>query len=499
MQTMADLRTAFAAVVALALVACVAAIPMQAYLIRPPSARKAGLPSALAPHLRGQVRHAAVVSRPALTPGKQTIAPGAGVCVLFMVCCTACGQGARSHSPAPPTPSWECKQCEKIVGELQQEVIAINSSYTAKIQDFFNTQICPQMPAPSQKTCLDFANTKLVELWNEAIDDVLDPEEACVKMLVCADAMGDVARRLEEQLEVRDIVTCKLCKRAAKFIDKSIFKNPDVDAKLADALASFCMEIPDLPPKDEQKCEVLVRNNTAELMEELGDMINARFCQDAGLCPLNLHEPITHLAPKAASSTPNAAPSPEMCNECTEIVAQVQDFVKDVNASYGLKLEKFVDERVCPQLPVEFRKGCVTYVHRTLPQTWEVIIDDILDPKQACTSLGICGPALSIAGKGGEVEVSEEEEEVVVVVSPKCKICKEGAKLLAKQVFENPVVQREVALELVQVCNSVPGATEAAKAKCAARMNADTAELMEELGEGVEEDACKAIKVCPKP
>jgi hypothetical protein len=78
---------------------------------------------------------------------------------------------------------WECKQCEKIVGELQQEVIAINSSYTAKIQDFFNTQICPQMPAPSQKTCLDFANTKLVELWSEAIDDVLDPEEACTKML----------------------------------------------------------------------------------------------------------------------------------------------------------------------------------------------------------------------------------------------------------------------------------------------------------------------------
>jgi hypothetical protein len=34
---------------------------------------------------------------------------------------------------------------------------------------------------------LDFANTKLVELWNEAIDDVLDPEEACTKMLVCAE------------------------------------------------------------------------------------------------------------------------------------------------------------------------------------------------------------------------------------------------------------------------------------------------------------------------
>ena len=94
-------------------------------------------------------------------------------------------------------------------------------------------------------------------------------------------------------------------------------------------------------------------------------------------------------------------------------------------------------------------------MHKTLPQTWEVIIAEILDPKQACAALGICGPntrkknVLSVAGKGGEVEVSEEEEEVVV--NPKCKICEEGAKLLAKQVFENPVVQHKVALELVQV------------------------------------------------
>ena len=92
-------------------------------------------------------------------------------------------------------------------------------------------------------------------------------------------------------------------------------------------------------------------------------------------------------------------------------------------------------------------------MHRTLPQTWEVIIAEILDPKQACAALGICGPGnkknvLSVAGKDGDVEVSEEEEEVV---TPKCKICEEGAKLLAKQVFENPVVQHKVALELVQV------------------------------------------------
>ena len=77
-----------------------------------------------------------------------------------------------------------------------------------------------------------------------------------------------------------------------------------------------------------------------------------------------------------------------------------------------------------------------------MPQTWEVIIDEILDPKQACAALGLCAPGkmrpsleakeayyggkkknvLAMAGKGGKGEVSEEEEEEV---TPKCKICEE--------------------------------------------------------------------------
>ena len=103
-----------------------------------------------------------------------------------------------------------CKQCQRIVGELQGDVMAINSTYSARIQDFFNTKICPQMPPDSQKACTDFANTELPKLWEEAVDEVLDPETACTEMNLCgkqADALGD-------------IVTCKLCKKAAKYVDK---------------------------------------------------------------------------------------------------------------------------------------------------------------------------------------------------------------------------------------------------------------------------------------
>ena len=34
----------------------------------------------------------------------------------------------------------------------------------------------------------------------------------------------------------------------------------------------------------EAKCEAAVKNNTADLMEELGELISTELCKDTGLC-----------------------------------------------------------------------------------------------------------------------------------------------------------------------------------------------------------------------
>jgi len=47
--------------------------------------------------------------------------------------------------------------------------------------------------------------------------------------------------------ELGNIVECRICKQAAKFIDKKIFEDPEVDAKVGNTLATLCKAIPDMP------------------------------------------------------------------------------------------------------------------------------------------------------------------------------------------------------------------------------------------------------------
>jgi len=36
----------------------------------------------------------------------------------------------------------------------------------------------------------------------------------------------------------------------------------------------------------------------------------------------------------------------------------------DANQTYNGKLEQFVDDQICPKLPAEFQKSCISYVHK---------------------------------------------------------------------------------------------------------------------------------------
>jgi hypothetical protein len=40
----------------------------------------------------------------------------------------------------------------------------------------------------------------------------------------------------------------------------------------------------------------------------------------------------------------------------------------DVNATYSKQFEKFVDARVCTELPAQYQKDCLSYVHTALPE-----------------------------------------------------------------------------------------------------------------------------------
>jgi len=370
-----------------------------------------------------------------------------------------------------PSPNAMCVECKKIIGKIQDAVAAANSTYGKELQDFFDTKICPQMPPDSQKQCSEYVDTEIPAMWEKIVDEILDPVEACKELELCSSNAG-----------VADIVECKICKQAAKFVDKKIFEDPAVDAKVADALASMCKAIPNVPATGVQKCEVLVRNNTAEFMMELGHLIGTQLCKDTGMCMEAGNSALVQSAP--------APPSPTMCDECKDIVKEMQDFVSDTNSTYSAQVEDFMDKRVCPQMPKEFQKDCVAYLHKTLPQVWDAVINQLLDPLSACDAMGLCDKSANDVYE--RVSLHGNDEDVV-----HCKMCKQATKLIAMQFFEDADVEAKVATELVKVCDKIPDATAAMKAKCVTQIQEDTPALMKEMGEALKLHFCVEAKICP--
>merc|ERR1711939_211317 len=97
----------------------------------------------------------------------------------------------------------------------------------------------------------------------------------------------------------------------------------------------------------------------------MGQVIATELCKDVGLCKKS---------PSRIGTVLNAnspATSPAMCSECKDVVEQIQEFVVDTNSTYSGRIEQFLDKSACGQLPVEFRKDCVAYVHRMMPEAWD--------------------------------------------------------------------------------------------------------------------------------
>jgi hypothetical protein len=64
--------------------------------------------------------------------------------------------------------------------------------------------------------------------------------------------------------------------------------------------------------------------------------------------------------------------------------------VAAANSTYGATLQEFFDTKVCPSLPPDSQKPCKDYVDTEVPAMWDKIVNEILDPVEACTRLDLC-------------------------------------------------------------------------------------------------------------
>jgi len=120
------------------------------------------------------------------------------------------------------------------------------------------------------------------------------------------------------------------------------------------------------------------------------------------------------------------------------------------------------------------------------------VINQLLDPVSACDTMGLCAKSATKKSFFERMSQGGKEKDVV-----HCKMCKQATKMIADKFLEDPAVEALVATKLVKVCEDIPDATAAIKAKCVTQIQEDTPALMKEMGEAIKLHFCVEAKICP--
>jgi len=179
-----------------------------------------------------------------------------------------------------------------------------------------------------------------------------------------------------------------------------------------------------------------------------------------------------HTSPQEQAVTP-------VCTKCKETAAQIQESVKNLNATYALPLQQFMDDKICAQIqPPADADKCRTTVDEQLPEIWAAVIGN-LAPEALCVSMHLCDAGAVLGG--GPVD---------------CKLCKQIAMAIDKQVFQNPKAIKEVEDELEKVCKELPTAAE--QDKCQMDVAKALPGVMKQIGDLVAGELCTDGGFCTK-
>jgi len=172
---------------------------------------------------------------------------------------------------APEKPA--CKTCMTMVENIQSVVKSANQTYEESCMKFIDVNVCDKLPADVQENCKSVVSQEIPDIWAQIINDYLDPKTTCDKLSLCT-----------LEAPPSPDVQCKLCKKAASWLDKNIFEDPDVEAKVALRLKEVCAKLADKGKEIEKKCEDIIDDDIADMMAQIGKQLATDLCRDIGAC-----------------------------------------------------------------------------------------------------------------------------------------------------------------------------------------------------------------------
>eukprot|EP00281_Chroomonas_sp_CCMP1168_P025490 CAMPEP_0206228162 /NCGR_PEP_ID=MMETSP0047_2-20121206/9023_1 /ASSEMBLY_ACC=CAM_ASM_000192 /TAXON_ID=195065 /ORGANISM="Chroomonas mesostigmatica_cf, Strain CCMP1168" /LENGTH=203 /DNA_ID=CAMNT_0053651389 /DNA_START=18 /DNA_END=629 /DNA_ORIENTATION=- len=170
-----------------------------------------------------------------------------------------------------------CAECQKTVTKMQAAAKNANETYAATAIKYLDDNICANLPDSVQDTCKSLVEEEIPDIWEQIIDDYLDPKITCGKLGFCGKSETAPPPHPDAQ--------CKLCKKAAAWLDANVFEDPEIDAKVAERLKQMCTKLADKGKPIETKCEEVIDDDAADLMAQIGKAVAAGMCQDIGACP----------------------------------------------------------------------------------------------------------------------------------------------------------------------------------------------------------------------
>ncbi|GIY67639.1 hypothetical protein CEXT_229032 [Caerostris extrusa] len=309
-----------------------------------------------------------------------------------------------------------------------------------------------RLPAAVASECKQFVDENIDFLMNTLVE-FLDPQKVCSILKICPAQIVLEAPKISV-----NNVECDLCKQVVNKVG-----DKETEEQIMLAMEKVCG---DLSPSITTECE--------EFVSTYGDMIVALLvqhiekelvCPKLQLCPAQIK-----------LEAPKSSVNDVECELCKEVIAKVEDIVKDQKTVD--KIEAALDE-VCSRLPSSIATKCINFVNTYTDMIVTLLMQE-LDPAMVCAELKLCT---------AQIKIQKPKD----VKDLKCDLCKTVVSEVEEMVKDKKTEDKiEAALD--EVCSRLPSSI---ATKCINFVNTYTdmivTLLMQELDPAM---VCAELKLC---
>jgi len=290
----------------------------------------------------------------------------------------------KSHPPEVPAvapgkkfladPSTECVLCEFVIKTLDSQ-LSDNATEEEIVKAL--DEVCGVLPdtikAPCEQFVQQYGPTVIALLLQE-----LDPQEVCTKLGLCTSFSS-----LHASTE------CVLCEFVMTEIDQLLQKNR-TESEILAALNKVCSILPStISPDCTDFVDTYGRAVLALLQQELDPAV---ICSVLGLCR------------QQKDTKPNFKDA-EVCGVCETVIQYIDGLLLE-NATL-VEIRQALD-KVCNFLPDTLKQQCDDVVKEYGPALVEMIAQ-YLDPREICTSVGLCTNT-TLQAEAKEIVMKGEED-----------------------------------------------------------------------------------------